>query len=171
MASNSFLRVIGTDDIVVPYHQPAQIYVAQEIIEELQSSHRHDGFTSAYNITLYTRYAGCTLLHPQLQLEYSQRQGIVRCAKGRAMLQHRHSPARIRTMSRAALPWGYATMRGDLIGDEYSIAGTSTVFFIKQRKGFIKYALMHEYNVHPSYIFGEEKTYLAASWLQEKLMF
>jgi hypothetical protein len=43
--------------------------------------------------------------------------------------------------------------------------------FIKQRKGFIKYDLMHEYNVHPSYIFGEEKTYLAASWPQEKLMF
>jgi hypothetical protein len=43
--------------------------------------------------------------------------------------------------------------------------------FIQQRKGFIKYALMHGYNVHPSYIFGEEKTYLAASWLQEKLMF
>jgi hypothetical protein len=43
--------------------------------------------------------------------------------------------------------------------------------FIKQRKGFIKYALMHEYNVHPTYIFGEEKTYLAASGLQEKLKF
>lgn len=43
--------------------------------------------------------------------------------------------------------------------------------FIKSRKGFIKYALMHGYKVHPSYIFGEEKTYLAASWLQEKFMF
>jgi hypothetical protein len=43
--------------------------------------------------------------------------------------------------------------------------------FIKQRKGFIKYALMYGYTVHPSNIFGEEKTYLAASWLQEKLMF
>jgi hypothetical protein len=43
--------------------------------------------------------------------------------------------------------------------------------FSKQRKGFIKYALMYGYKVHPSYIFGEEKTYLAASWLQEKLMF
>jgi hypothetical protein len=43
--------------------------------------------------------------------------------------------------------------------------------FIKQRKGFIKYALMHQCSVHPSHIFGEEKTYLAASWLQEKLMF
>jgi hypothetical protein len=30
---------------------------------------------------------------------------------------------------------------------------------------------MHGYKVHPSYIFGEEKTYLAASWLQEKLLF
>jgi hypothetical protein len=43
--------------------------------------------------------------------------------------------------------------------------------FIRQRTGFIKYALMYGYKVHPSYIFGEEKTYLAVSWLQEKLMF
>lgn len=43
--------------------------------------------------------------------------------------------------------------------------------FIKTRKGFIKYALMHGYKVHPSYIFGEERTFLAASWLQEKFMF
>jgi hypothetical protein len=50
MGNNSFLWVFETDDIVVPYHQPAQIYVAQEIIKELQSSNRHDGFASAYNI-------------------------------------------------------------------------------------------------------------------------
>jgi hypothetical protein len=30
---------------------------------------------------------------------------------------------------------------------------------------------MQGYKIHPSYIFWEEKTYLAASWLQEKLLF
>jgi hypothetical protein len=81
MATNSFLQVFGTDDIVVPYHQPAQIDVAQEAIAEFQSSYRQDEFAgfklfSAYNIALHTRYAGCTLLPPRLQTEYLQRQGL-----------------------------------------------------------------------------------------------
>lgn len=34
--------------------------------------------------------------------------------------------------------------------------------FIKQRKGFIKYALQYGYRVYPGYNFGEERTY--RSW-------
>jgi hypothetical protein len=53
--------------------------MAQQVIEELQSSHRLDELTgmklfSAYNIALHTRYAGYTLLPRQLQ-------GIAKCVK------------------------------------------------------------------------------------------
>ena len=33
--------------------------------------------------------------------------------------------------------------------------------FIRNRRGFVKYALQHGYKVHPVYSFGEEKTYYA----------
>jgi len=43
--------------------------------------------------------------------------------------------------------------------------------FIKNRKGFIKYALQHGYAVHPVYTFGEERTYSALSWVMERMAF
>lgn len=43
--------------------------------------------------------------------------------------------------------------------------------YIKKRKGFIKYALIHGYSLCPSYTFGEELTYWTWPWLSEKLLF
>ena len=43
--------------------------------------------------------------------------------------------------------------------------------FIKQRKGFVKYALQNGYKLVPTYTFGEERTYWAFSWLSKKLKF
>jgi hypothetical protein len=126
MASKSFLRVLGTDDIVVPHHQPAQVNVAQDIIEELRSSPRHDNFAgvklfSAYKIALHTRYDSLRRLHsassPTPDRVLAAPRDCEVC-KDRAMLCHRHSHAGIRTTSRTAPPWDYAPMRGDLVGGE-----------------------------------------------------
>lgn len=43
--------------------------------------------------------------------------------------------------------------------------------YLKKRAGFVKYALQHGFKLTPVYCFGEEKTYWAFSWLQEKLIF
>jgi hypothetical protein len=124
MASNSFLRVPGTDDIVVPYHQPAQINVAQAIMEELQSSKRQDAFAgvkqcSAYNIALHTRNAGCTLLPRQLQLEYLQRQGIATCAKPEPCYTiGMYSFTYEQRFVQPHLSWSFVPMRGGLVGGE-----------------------------------------------------
>ena len=43
--------------------------------------------------------------------------------------------------------------------------------FLKNRKGFVKYALQFGYKLYPVYAFGEEQTYWAFSSLMERLVF
>jgi len=42
--------------------------------------------------------------------------------------------------------------------------------FIKERKGFIKYALQYGYKVYPSYCFNENKTYFYFTWIKFGLL-
>lgn len=42
--------------------------------------------------------------------------------------------------------------------------------FIKERKGFIKYALQYGYKVYPSYCFNENKTYFYFTWIKLGLL-
>lgn len=43
--------------------------------------------------------------------------------------------------------------------------------YISQRKGFIKYALRYGYNVHPVYIFGENKIFKTLEAFEEFRLF
>ena len=43
--------------------------------------------------------------------------------------------------------------------------------FLRNRKGFVKYALQNGYKLFPVYTFGEERTFWVWSWLMEKLVF
>lgn len=71
------------------------------------------------------------------------------------------SPANVRRLMESGknvglLPGGFE--------DATLLANGRERIFLKNRKGFIKFALRYGYSVHPIYTFGETDTFLACTW-------